>query len=263
MESKMIRRIIRTLYLNSIGRVERLIKIQHRKKVVKYAFESATERLDIENLNDVLIIAPHPDDEVFGCGMLIKTLCDAKRKVDVLILSKGESALPENVISKQDLIAKRRALCESALEKLGLDVTKHLYFGSLPDGNFINSTKAEKEELQTLIFKIFPKVVFSVHPLEFSKDHVASADIVNEAIANMDVKHYHYLVWLYYKCPIDKISSIDFSKAKYHIGDLESKHNSMNIYSNAKTPTGDYLSCKLPRLFLDFCGHPKELYFEN
>lgn len=259
----MIRKIIRMLYLTSIGRIVRLIKIHRRKRIVKAVFDSATQRLRIDSLNDVLIIAPHPDDEVFGCGMLINTLCVANKKIDVLILSKGEAALPESVISKDALIAKRKSLCEKALTQLGLDVDNHLYFGNLPDGNFANSSKIEKDELQKIVSKISPKVVFSVHPLEYSKDHMASSNIVNEVIADLNIKHYHYLVWLYYKCPIDKLVSIDFTNAKYHEGDIALKRTSMKVYSDAKTPSGAYYSCKLPQLFIDFCGQSKELYFEN
>ena len=40
-------------------------------------------------MKNVLVIAPHPDDEVLGCGGTIKKLADEGRQVYVLIMSRG------------------------------------------------------------------------------------------------------------------------------------------------------------------------------
>ncbi|MBL9133576.1 MAG: PIG-L family deacetylase, partial [Verrucomicrobiaceae bacterium] len=39
---------------------------------------------------DVIVIAPHPDDEVIGCaGVILRTL-EAKKRVTVVILTNGD-----------------------------------------------------------------------------------------------------------------------------------------------------------------------------
>jgi N-acetylglucosamine malate deacetylase 1 len=40
-------------------------------------------------VNRILIIAPHPDDEVLGCGGLIRKLADEGQQIYVLIMSRG------------------------------------------------------------------------------------------------------------------------------------------------------------------------------
>lgn len=49
-----------------------------------------TEFLSLTEIGDVLCVAPHPDDEVLGAGGLLALLAAARRRVEVLVLSRGE-----------------------------------------------------------------------------------------------------------------------------------------------------------------------------
>ena len=44
----------------------------------------------VERLGQVLVIAPHPDDEVLGCGGLMARLADIGRPADVAIVTEGK-----------------------------------------------------------------------------------------------------------------------------------------------------------------------------
>jgi len=65
----------------------------------------------LEVLENVLVIAPHPDDEVLGCGGTIKRLTDSGVRVTVLVASRGKKTLysEEKIINvrKQALNAHR------------------------------------------------------------------------------------------------------------------------------------------------------------
>lgn len=50
------------------------------------------EFLPLQGLDDVLCVAPHPDDEVFGAGGLLAQLAAQGRRVRCLVLSRGERA---------------------------------------------------------------------------------------------------------------------------------------------------------------------------
>ena len=39
----------------------------------------------------ILVVLAHPDDEVLGCGGLIKLLINAGKKIKILILGEGSS----------------------------------------------------------------------------------------------------------------------------------------------------------------------------
>ena len=43
----------------------------------------------LDNFRKVLIIAPHPDDEVLGCGGTIKRLTSSGTNLTVLIATRG------------------------------------------------------------------------------------------------------------------------------------------------------------------------------
>ncbi len=42
---------------------------------------------------NILVLAPHPDDESLGCGGTIKLLTQAGMQVDVLLMTRGENGL--------------------------------------------------------------------------------------------------------------------------------------------------------------------------
>lgn len=94
---------------------------------------------------DVLVIAPHPDDEVIGCaGIILRTL-EAKQRVTVVILTNGDGhvALTAAVAKKEreqltaeDFIkagALRQGHSIAAMERLGVP-REDLIFLGYPDG---------------------------------------------------------------------------------------------------------------------------------
>ena len=46
--------------------------------------------IDLHGLGRVAVIAPHPDDEVLGCGGTIARLAAAGRQVDVVTVTRGQ-----------------------------------------------------------------------------------------------------------------------------------------------------------------------------
>lgn len=73
----------------------------------------------MKNLN-ILVIAPHPDDEVLGCGATIKKLSEEGNQVFVLVASRGSQRLYDQT--------KVEAVRQEALEAHALlDVTKTFF----------------------------------------------------------------------------------------------------------------------------------------
>jgi LmbE family N-acetylglucosaminyl deacetylase len=69
-----------------------------------------------------LIIAPHPDDETLGPGGLIAALRSSVIEVDVIAITDGEAAYPNDVYSDTcGLAAIREREQTSALAILGVD----------------------------------------------------------------------------------------------------------------------------------------------
>lgn len=62
------------------------------------ALASTRPRLDVSERR-VLVVAPHPDDEVFGCAGLVQQLVQSGTQVDVVIVTGGVKATPLVVVS--------------------------------------------------------------------------------------------------------------------------------------------------------------------
>lgn len=63
------------------------------------------KKIKIPSKKNILIISPHPDDEIFGCGNLIYAFTKNNNKVSILFLSKGEKSAP--LVEESELIEKR------------------------------------------------------------------------------------------------------------------------------------------------------------
>lgn len=58
----------------------------------------------------VLVLAPHPDDEVFGCGGAVSQLASAHAEIKTLILTDGLSGLPASNAAKGVNIRRRESI---------------------------------------------------------------------------------------------------------------------------------------------------------
>lgn len=86
---------------------------------------------EVDALGRTLIVAPHPDDETFGCGGLLALLARRGRAPRVVFVSDGAASHPH--IAAERLVALRKEEARSALAALGLPdgAATHL---DLPDG---------------------------------------------------------------------------------------------------------------------------------
>ena len=80
----------------------------------------------------VLVVAPHPDDEVLGVGGLLALLQAAGARVEIVAVTDGEASNPGGTIAPSSLAALRQDETAAALEHLGVRPPgRHLH---LPDG---------------------------------------------------------------------------------------------------------------------------------
>ena len=81
---------------------------------------------------DIVVLAPHPDDESLGCGGLIAQACEAGRDVVIVVLTDGAGSHPgSRTYPPAKLAAVRRAEAEAAASLLGASPP---IFMAAPDG---------------------------------------------------------------------------------------------------------------------------------
>ncbi|MFO1382435.1 MAG: PIG-L family deacetylase [Moraxella osloensis] len=81
------------------------------------------------------IFAPHPDDEILGCGGLPQALVAQGNKILIVSVTQGEKSHPNSALYPTDKLAKIRAL-ESQLALETLDSSLDLPNVSMTNLNF-------------------------------------------------------------------------------------------------------------------------------
>jgi LmbE family N-acetylglucosaminyl deacetylase len=89
----------------------------------------------VPTANRVLIVAPHPDDEVLGAGGLMQRLVSASMDIEILALTDGEASHPLSATARTiDLAAVRASEVLTSLGHLGWDRPEVTRLG-IPDGH--------------------------------------------------------------------------------------------------------------------------------
>ena len=129
----------------------------------------------------LLVVSPHPDDEVLGCGGLIKRVKDAGGKVYVLFLTVGETKeYPQHGVIKTD---ERVAETEKVAKYLKYDDYEiaypggeyHLRLDQLPQKDLISRIENSG---RISLDKIKPTIVATTHHGDYNQDHRACAQAV-------------------------------------------------------------------------------------
>lgn len=220
------------------------------------------EKLDIEESHSIIIVSPHPDDEVLGCGGIIRHYLDLSLQVYVIIMTHGELCNIQ-YCSKEETVRHRSKLTKDAMNVLGLP-ENHLIQLNFPDCEINKRDETEVRMLITILEDIDPDVVFIPHPFDRHGDHIATGDIIKEYYAhNPKVKMYYYCVWFWFwvhhagKINWDNAVVANLSEEEKNI-----KCKSMDAYFKPLAPFGKPWPGLLPKSMLNACRYNKELFFK-
>jgi len=129
----------------------------------------------------LFIVAPHPDDEVLGCGGLIKKIKDAGGKVYVLFMTvgntndysqKGFSSANER-IKEIEKVASFLQYDDYAIAFQGNDF--HLKLDQIPQKDIINQIE---NGTKISLNKIKPTIVATPYHSDFNQDHRSATQAV-------------------------------------------------------------------------------------
>lgn len=226
----------------------------------------SSKQLDTSGYDKVLIISPHPDDEVFGCGGLMQSLVQTGKQVEVIIMSKGEAVHRPCCPNNESVIVEARAeLTDAANGVLGI-APEHIHRLDFPDGDFASATGDDTliSVLGELIKAIAPTEVFIPHPYENSPDHVAATQIVKNILQRHSVKIFYYCVWTWYHMPLHKILKLKYKNARLlRVANREAKNKAIDIYVDNSAPCGVSYSGDLPKPFIYAFRWKYELFFKS
>ncbi|MFZ2490456.1 MAG: PIG-L family deacetylase [Thermoanaerobaculia bacterium] len=127
----------------------------------------------------VLVLAPHPDDELLGCGGLLAQHAQESRHVRVLIATDG-GGFGEPGIGREAIRETRRDETLRGLERLGISDVRFLDFA---DRALSGAVTRLSGELAAEIVAYGPDLILAPGPLEIHPDHRAASEALYLALA--------------------------------------------------------------------------------
>lgn len=121
----------------------------------------------------VLVVAPHPDDEIIGCGGAIALHARRGDPVHVALVSGGEGGGDADV---------RMSESRRAVARLGS--TEVTCLGAV-DGA-VADDPGVVARIRRVLERAAPRVIYAPSPFEMHPDHVATLDAVGRALAGHD-----------------------------------------------------------------------------
>ena len=141
----------------------------------------------------VLVIAPHPDDETFGCGGSLALHARAGDPVKVVFLTNGAKGDTSGKNNKDRYVKLRQDEAMKACACLGVTAFD---FWPYEDRSLAGSRGALRRMID-LLEDFRPQLVYAPSPMEFHPDHRAASFLLCDAIRS---------------------SSLDFDVAFYEVG---------------------------------------------
>lgn len=128
----------------------------------------------------VLVFAPHPDDEIFGCGGVIALLQQQGAEIEVVVLTDGAGFAEAD--ARQTIINTRQAETNAALAVLSVPPAE---FWGMPDRSLVLAAALKQRidaRLQGVDLVLAPSLT-EVHP-----DHAATAKAVLAALQSQTLR---------------------------------------------------------------------------
>ena len=138
----------------------------------------------------VLVLAPHPDDETFGCGGTLALHAGAGDAVKVVFLTNGAEGDSTGEMEKSRYVALRQ---EEAKNACGIIGVSDLVFWPYGDRS-LSGARGALLRMVDLLKDYRPQRVYVPSPMEFHPDHRAACflfcDAIGEAGRNLEVAFY-------------------------------------------------------------------------
>ncbi len=164
----------------------------------------ATNPLDISQAlskGTTLVLAPHMDDAVLGCGGTLAKL-STQENVHVVYATDGaRSPVPDSLRKAKpssELCAIRTQEAKDALRLIGVPV-QNLHFLNFPDGSLNQHRDAFFQAMRQLLEQIQPDYVLMPFRYDCHPDHVAMSAIATQAIHTLNTSAQILEYFIYYR----------------------------------------------------------------
>jgi LmbE family N-acetylglucosaminyl deacetylase len=228
------------------------------------AWAPAYPPLDLSRCHEMIVVAPHPDDEVLGVGGLMSTAAAAGIRVSVVAVTDGGGSHPGSpTITSDELVDARPREAQRALAKLGLDVDPiRLGFS---DG----SVAEHEDELARALTELMSggQGTWCLTPWRGDRhpDHEATARACLTASRRVGIAVLEYPVWMWHwavpgdpEVPWSRAFAVSLDEST-----LDKKRQAAREFVTQVSPLSDHPADRavLPPHVLDRLVRPYEVVF--
>jgi LmbE family N-acetylglucosaminyl deacetylase len=218
-----------------------------------------------------LVIAPHEDDDVLGCGGLMARKRLEGLRVHVAYLTDGSGSHPGHpVLTPEQLAGLRQTEARAALRLLGVDSAEVTFLG-VRDGMLDCLTPAQAgalcARLTELIGRVRPDEILLPCRRDGSTEHEAAFRLVQASLAGTGLapRLLEYVVWAWWSPRLlarrlltsRRVWRLDFS------GYEQIKRAALLQHRSQLEPTPPWARPVLSPAFSSFFLRPVEYYFQS
>ena len=189
-------------------------------------------------MSKILVIAPHADDEVLGCGATMAKACAKGDEVFVLICTNASVGAPE--LFSAELIKQIRSEAVAAHRLIGI---KETFFLDFPAPALDQHPRYKmSNEISGIIRKIGADTVYIPHRGDCHKDHAIiheCAMVACRPLANCTVKHVYAYETLSETEWGEPIAADFFVPVKYNtfsVDEFQKKLDAMSCFKSQLYP---------------------------
>lgn len=183
------------------SRAAKMIGHAWRQHCLRRLMASCRSITAAELAESAVILAPHQDDEVLGCGGLTLLKRRAGATVDIVFVSDGRNS-HSHLMPADELAAIRRQEALEAARVLGVSQDR-VHFLGLPDGSLTRHAASGVALLTPLLQKLRPQQLFVPCRWDFPPDHLATRAIGLASLATLQpVSVFEYPVWFWHHWPV-------------------------------------------------------------
>jgi LmbE family N-acetylglucosaminyl deacetylase len=182
--------------------------IAHHLKSNYFYYYQKKNNFSLINTDNVLIIAPHPDDEVIGMGGTIIKLLNYSSDVTILYMTDGRNGGGHGILpDKLKIIRRKEAI------SLGKRYNLKQIFWNIPDvvksqnfciKKYLTNNNYSVLKMVKLLEMIHPKSIFITSFFDFSVDHFSANKILCDAMDLINLFSCNiicYEIWNYIPIP--------------------------------------------------------------
>jgi len=130
----------------------------------------------------VLVIAPHPDDEVVGCAGTIVQHKNCGDEVCIVYITDGRRSRALG-LGPEEMACRRRQEAEAGAKSLGID--RFEWFG-LPEGDW--TAEQLQPPLQALMNQVAPHLIYAPSRIDFHPEHHKVATVLMTLLPDQPVE---------------------------------------------------------------------------